>query len=191
MCVHDIRGMTGFTLLELMIVVSVLAISLLLVAPSFSNLLMDNRQLSAVYAMRATLNKARSEAITRRAPVVVCGSMDGLTCGGSKDWSNGYLAVLGQDDSVVVDENNPAALRLHWEARPNPQIRVLSGRDFIRFDPMGAALGNAGTLVFCDTRGPAEARGLVLSNAGVVRASQDSDDNGVVEDGDGNDVSCT
>jgi len=67
----------GFSLIELMVVMGVLAILLTVGAPAFMDLIRDNRLLSEVYGLRATLNNARTEALTQRSFVTVCESDDG------------------------------------------------------------------------------------------------------------------
>lgn len=186
----SVGRLRGFTLIELMITVAVLTVTLTLAAPAFTDLIRDNRLISNVYAVRAILGLARSEAIARRMPVVVCGTTDGLACNKDTDWSSGYLALMGVDQDATVDAGNPGQSRLHWEDRSNTSVTVSYSRNVVVYDGMGSALGSAGTFVFCDSRGAAKARGLILSNAGSLSASTDSDDSGVVEDGAGNDVSC-
>lgn len=184
-------GTAGFTLLELMIVVAVLAVSLTLVAPSMATLIQDNRQLSSVYALRATLNLARSEALAQRRPVVVCGSADGSSCTGSTDWGGGFLAFVDGNNDGTLTPGNPADALLHHESLSVQSLDVTYDRQRVRFDSMGAALGSDGTFVFCDERGVAWARGLILSPAGTVLSATDSGDEGdVVNDADGNDVAC-
>ena len=181
---------SGFTLIELMVVLAVLALSLLLAAPAFTDLIRDNRLVSATYEVRATLNLARSEALARRAAVVVCGSANGTSCSKSTDWSGGYLALIGANEDATVDAGNPGQTRLHWAQQSNPSVTVTFSRNAVVYDSMGSALGSAGTFVFCDDRGASKARGLILTSAGSLSASVDADENGIVEDGAGNDVSC-
>ena len=52
----------GFTLVEMMIALLVVAVVLAIGAPSFYNFIKNNRMLSLVYELRAVLNNARSEA---------------------------------------------------------------------------------------------------------------------------------
>ncbi len=56
----------GFTLVEMMMALVVLAVLLAVAAPGFYELIKNNRMLSEVYALRATLNGARSEALAQR-----------------------------------------------------------------------------------------------------------------------------
>ncbi len=185
------RGSAGFSLIEMMVVLVILAIALLLGGPAFTDLIRDNRLVSSVYGVRATLNLARSEALARRDRVVVCPSnATGSGCLDSANWSAGYIALMGVDASAAVDAGNPGRSRIHWENETNPAVTVSFTPKLVVFDTIGAALGSAGTFVFCDERGASKARGLILTNAGTVAASVDGDANGVVEDGAGNDVSC-
>lgn len=65
------RRTAGFTLIELMTVVSVLAVLSMLAAPSFQRLLVEQRLASAASSLNALLWFARSETIKRNAPVNV------------------------------------------------------------------------------------------------------------------------
>lgn len=186
-------GTRGFTLLELMIVVTLLAVSLSLVAPSMSFLIQDNRQVSAVYALRATLNLARSEALAQRHFVEVCGSdAAGTGCSGDSDWSRGYLAFVDLDGDASLD----AGELLHHEPLESTTVSIAFDRPRVRFDASGTSLAAdgtlaAGTFVFCDQRGTASARALLIHPSGAVVSAVDSDDEGdIVDDVAGNDVSC-
>jgi type IV fimbrial biogenesis protein FimT len=90
----------GFTIIELMIAMVVLAILLAAAAPMFNNLIKNNRMISEAYALRATFNNARSEALARRTDVTVCRSNDGATCTAhtpAGSWSEGYIAFSDDD----------------------------------------------------------------------------------------------
>lgn len=183
----------GFTLLELMIVVALLVVALSLVAPSMSSLLQDNRQVSAVYALRATLNLARSEALAQRRFVLVCGTdTAGTGCSGDVNWSRGYLAFVDLDGDGVLDTGE----LLHHEPLEATTVSITFDRPQIHFDTSGTSLAAdgtlaAGTFVFCDQRGTASARALLIQPSGAVVSAVDSDDEGdIVDDIAGSDVSC-
>jgi type IV fimbrial biogenesis protein FimT len=77
---------SGFTLIELMVAVAIVAILAALAAPSFRQLIASQRVKNASFDLVAGLSMARSEAITRNANVSVC-----LTSG---DASNGWTTRL-------------------------------------------------------------------------------------------------
>lgn len=66
----------GFTLLEVVVVLAVIAILTSLAAPSFTSLIQSNAVSSNVNAFMADLRFARSEAIRRGGSVVMCRSND-------------------------------------------------------------------------------------------------------------------
>jgi len=169
-------------MVEMMVAVLVLAVLLVISAPGLSDLIKNNRQLSQVYAMRAALNGARSEALAQRSFVSLCRSADGENCGGR--WNQGYIAFLDNDgDGVVDDPNAPGgdqvfiakvvdndSLDIRFSKDPNDPI---AGR--VRFDSQGYARVFNGTFTVCDDRGDDAARGVIVTPVGVVRALDPND----------------
>ncbi len=88
----------GFTLIELMITIAVLAIGTMLAYPSFSNVIKSNRVATSTNNLIAAFNLARSEAIRSNRGGGVCPSKSGADCEGA-DWNAGFIAFLDQDAS--------------------------------------------------------------------------------------------
>lgn len=96
----------GFTLVELMITVAVLAIVVTLAAPSFSDLINRNRLTASANEIVGALQTARMEAVRRNTSVVLCPSTDGASCSGT-DWQR--LIIFSDDDgdaTVDADDDN-------------------------------------------------------------------------------------
>ncbi|MEQ9463809.1 MAG: GspH/FimT family pseudopilin [Haliea sp.] len=181
----------GFTLVEMLVVLAVLAVTLTLVAPGFTDLIRDNRMISSVNGLRAALHTARSEAIARRAPVRVCATSNGTACDGAADaWAEGYMAFVNAGGGGAPDEADADQAPLLWERGAVTGVIATHGAGaVVDFDATGAARGTAGTITFCDDRGDLRARALVLLPIGAVNSAQDTDDDGIVNDRNGN-VSC-
>lgn len=78
-------------MIELMIAIAVLAILAGLALPSFRTAVQNNRITVHANEMVTAFHLARSEALKRNRPVVVCASNDGSTCSGA--WADGWLVA--------------------------------------------------------------------------------------------------
>lgn len=186
----------GFSLIELMVVITLLVVLLGLGVPAFEKTVRDNRLLTEFYALRATLTTARSEALSRRMPVLVCHSTDGTTCAaGTDSWSAGYLAYADADADGDPDPDEIFITR-QVDGTQDMSIRFRDGGGTAlantRFSARGDSLNFSGTFTFCDDRGAGDARGLILENAGDARAATDTNDpvDSIVNDIGGANVSC-
>lgn len=167
----------GFTIIELMIAMVVLALLLAAAAPMFNNLIKNNRMISEVYALRATFNNARSEAMARRTDVTVCRSNDGSTCTAhtpAGSWSEGYIAFSDDDSDGALDPNEVFFSKVVDEDTLTMKL-IPAATVAIEFSGQGFARGSAGTLVVCDDRGQTEARGVIIAQVGTVSAATDTD----------------
>ena len=96
----------GFTLLELMVGLLLLAIVTSIAAPGFSTLLQNNRLVSGANVLLTAFNYARSEAAKRNTLVRICGDSTPdpttLACDSSIDWSI-VLVYLDRNSNSDLD----------------------------------------------------------------------------------------
>lgn len=192
--------MAGFTLIELMVTIALAAIILTQAVPSFNALVQNNRLISQKNEFISTLNLARSEALKRGTRVTVCASTDQTTCD-TADWEQGWIVFSDRNSDQVLDSGTGACL-----ATEDCLIRVNSGltdgnslsakksgaaadTGFIQYTPRGA-VDAAATFTFCDRRGDRHARATNINNLGRAISASDSGADGIVNDVDGNNVSC-
>ena len=81
----------GFTLTELLAVVTIVAILLSIGVPSYRYIGNSYRMSSEVNGLLGDLMFARSEAIKEGQFVTTCASADGATCSGSTAWNTGWI----------------------------------------------------------------------------------------------------
>lgn len=89
------RSVRGFTLVELMVTIAVLAVILTIAVPSFSTLIRKNQVQTQVSLLINALNLARSEAVTRGTNVHVS-SLNGV------DWHLGWRVWVDTKTSEGV-----------------------------------------------------------------------------------------
>jgi len=85
----------GFTLIELMVTITILAILLGWAVPSFNNAALSSKLTGFANDLVASTQIARSEAIKRNAPITLCRSTNGATCAGSGGWEVGWIMLSG------------------------------------------------------------------------------------------------
>ena len=171
---------SGFTLLELMIVITLAALITAVGIPSFQSTVANQRRTATVNELALAFNLARSEAIKRVRYVSICKSADGATCGGDAvEWEDGWIIFANADNATpnsvdVGDEIIRARPPLN-DTLTLRRTGVVDG--FVSFRPsgtMGTTVGNlTGTLTLCDDRGAANARGLILRPSGQWIVSHD------------------
>lgn len=134
----------GFTLIELMVTVSVLAILVGLALPDLRSFLVSNRLSSDVNGLIGLLNYARSEAIVRNQSVVVCPKTNGaaITCENTQFWgefeTQVFVDVNGnnqRDAADVLLKTLPATDPAGVERR----INRVTNTSVIRFGAVGFA----------------------------------------------------
>lgn len=96
----------GFTLVELIITVTVAIILLGVAVPNVMGTLRANRLSTTMNSIVQALQLARSQAI-RSGGATVCASKDGLSCLGSADWTGGWI-VLDRNGKVLRTFDAPA-----------------------------------------------------------------------------------
>lgn len=135
---------SGFTLIELMIVVVLSAILLGLAVPSFTSFIERNRVESQLSALTSAVNLARVEAIRRGSGVTICPSTDGKVCADISDWTTGWIVFVDPTNRGKVDTGE-VILRI-YQAVDNLIITNTTPAKYISFGgtgiPIGAAAGS-------------------------------------------------
>ncbi|MEO8022841.1 GspH/FimT family pseudopilin [Polaromonas sp.] len=160
---------TGFTLVELMVVTTLVAVLVMLAVPGFRSFLLKRAVLSAVDAMMTDLRYARSEAIKRSTRVTLCQSASGTNCSGADGaWVNGWMVFIDANGDGTFDAGEQI-LRVQQALPSITSIARPAGstRRFFTYQATGWAKSADETLVFVPTGPAPDAERLVcISNQG-------------------------
>ena len=125
----------GFTLLELMVTLSILVIMMALAFPSFSTLLVKQKIKSKRDELMSAFQYARTEAVTQNRSVSICPSANpwasNPSCSGSTDWSTGWIVFY--DTSLSVAPLVPSTI-----LRGYPRVDGIT----VQYNSSGAASPN-------------------------------------------------
>lgn len=132
----------GFTLIELMVTIALVAILLSIAVPSFRELITSNRVVVEANTLMASLNLARATAAKRNQPVTVCKSADGSTCTAAGNWEQGRILFNDLNMDGVVDGPNEAVIEGYTSLPTGYTLRsTVQFSNRITFLPQGVAIG--------------------------------------------------
>lgn len=168
MQIHS-RRQQGFTLIELMMTITITTILLALGLPSMGSLVSSTESRAARQDLWTALNVARSGAVTSRRRHVICPSTDQSTCSGGLRWDHGWIVFIDNNENNLRDGNDDV-VSVGNAVRQGVVISSTAGRDRVSFRSDGSSAGNNATFTICDRRGTSKATSLVVSNPGRVRS---------------------
>ena len=166
--------MQGFTAIELMVVVSIIAVLAALAGPSLALMIESWRVRDATESLRSTLLFARSEAIKRGGQIAIHklpNNTNGCTtASGTRDWDCGWNVCEDTNNNGTCNASEPILQRV--DAPSKVQISRTGGGASIKLNRWGLVDGTwlGFSLVPLDkgTTHPG-ARGLCMSSGGRIR----------------------
>lgn len=191
-------SLSGFTLLELLIVISLVGILLSLTGPSFQSMVSGQRQQSQMHAFTSVLHYARSEAVTRNTTTTLCGSNNQIACNTS-EWEGGWILFSDANQNIVVDGtdtilkvgtdiSNTTTIRRQISSSGNIAFTQFNSTGTSDLDPQDSA-----SFTLCGLSGNTElAEAININGRGRILMASDTNSpaDEVVNNNQGNNVTC-
>lgn len=141
MSAHQVGAMrrTGFSIVELMVILTIAGILLAIGIPSFHTLIQNQRLTTATNALFMAVNLARSEAIHRGTRV------DMVPAGDGSQWSRGWVIFIDENHNLRPDANETVISTngaLHSAIRITPSFTD-SKVQYIAYNGTGRTRSNA------------------------------------------------
>lgn len=158
---------TGFTLIELVVTVAVLAILLGVAVPAFQDTLAKRRLVGAAEQLYADLQYARSEAIKRNASVVVSFST-------GTDWCYGIAlatCACGTPGSCQLDGVEKVVSSSNFRGVSLPSADLTFSGEKTTFDPRRGTANNGTASLTSSSIGTVK---VIVSTPGRVRICSDN-----------------
>ncbi|KPN20993.1 hypothetical protein AO715_14510 [Xanthomonas sp. Mitacek01] len=171
----------GFTLVELMVTVAIIAVLLAIGLPSFRDTLQRNRVAATTNEIIGSLALARNEAIRTTRGGGICASADGQSCSASGDWNEGWVVWANQGAANATLDTGDELVRV-IAAHPQMSLAVVNeagtAAGTIAFDARGRSRTLTGfTLSLRPTvckSGARLARSISVNLVGQVKTAEGS-----------------
>ncbi len=169
-------GERGFTLVELVMVLAVMAVLVTFAVPSLRSLMDSSKLTAASNSLLSSMHLARSEAIKRGTRVVLCKTADGVVCAERGGWEQGWMVFHDINNNGERDGNEVVIQRIEPLAA---SLRLTGNSTVARYVSFISTGGTklisggfqAGTLTVCN-HSASEARQIVLNAVGRPRVQR-------------------
>ena len=167
---------SGFTVIELLVGLTVMAVLMALATPSLQQYLRNMRLASSMSDLRSDTQLARSESIKRNSRVLVCprANPTSMACAAAvapATWMNGWLVCYDTDADTVCDAStaadpNPIRVRASLTA----PLALTGPAASVIFFPVGNA--NAAATFTATTAGTSRSRSISVASSGALSSSE-------------------
>lgn len=164
---HNIEE--GFTLLELIVVLSVATLLLAVGVPNFRTVIMNNRLVADANELVTAINVARSSAVRYQRNATVCLTSDYAaavpTCDAGTDWSTGWIVWVDKDRDSTTDADE--IISVHEPLSGTATLTSGATNQFV-YDARGLAVLGGDDITLCDGRTGETGRVIKINGAGRI-----------------------
>lgn len=160
---------SGFTLLNLLITLTISGILATTGIPSLQKLLNNNQANNAYQALFTLIQFTRIQSVNYGGQVLLCPTLNQIDC--INDWNQELMIFVDSDDSESRN-NDELLLQIRQASAANETLnwRASGSRRYLRFKADGSTRNQNGRLTYCLRRGEElYARQIIMYRTGRAR----------------------
>ncbi len=165
------KKVQGLTLIELILTLAIIATLTGWALPNFRQFKLNHDMTQEINRLSATINFARNQSIILSQQIILCPSSTLTACDGGNNWHGGWIVFADHDFDRQFNGHDTMLLN---EQKMVGGLTAQSSayRKIIRYDPTGFAPGSNLTIRYCDERGAAHGKAIIISNVGRPRIAK-------------------
>jgi type IV fimbrial biogenesis protein FimT len=163
----SIQSKSGFSLLEILITLSIIGTLLAFVLPAYHLFQTTAASDALSDQLLRAIQLGNSEAIARNTTITLCKSQNHTTCGGT--WESGQILFIDTNQNGIVSDTSQIlfvfdkahAGVLHWRPALN--------QEYLQFSPEGMTHGQHGTFLYCLKKYDQPLWAIIINGSGRAR----------------------
>ena len=181
----------GFTLVELLIGISIVSITLAIAIPNLSNFIIQLRVDNQIQSLSRAIAVARNTAITTGFHVTICPLETELKC--HDNWNIDLSVFIDENKNKILDRKSlDKIITIKDAVKSNDILYFVKGRKNLTFKPNGKLTGlSNGTFRYCPNNQVNYARGITVFRSGRHYLSNDYNGDGLEENRSKKPLSCS
>ncbi len=165
------KHQAGVTLVETLLCITLLSVVLSLSVSGFGYLRETQNQQITRENLASSLASARQAAVNHRQQVVMCPSINGLSCTGNINrWTNGWIAYV--DSNGNKSRNAGEQILFHYKNSRANTNKVISNATAIAFNPNGIV--NSTEFQVCSTSVTSENQKISIGLLGRIKQESEN-----------------
>lgn len=184
------KSSSGFNLVEILIVLTLLAILINLGLPALSNTVERNQAKVVINEINRAISLTRFTAINSGLITTLCRSENGTSCGGQ--WQDGFIVFTDRNADRVINSNDQL-IRVFPEPASTGTLtfRAFQNKQYLQMTPQGFTNYQNGNFTFCtSSNDPKLAQQLIINRSGRTYFASDNNGDGIKEGANGKALTC-
>lgn len=163
---------SGFTIVELLVVLAIVAILLLSALPSFDSMVKRNQTTASLNRLVGAINHTRHAAVQYGATTTLCAVKTTGKCGNS--WTEDLTVFTDHNRNAWLDEEDEViSIIRSFGSSDSVKWRSFQNRQYLQMTALGYTNFQNGNFVVCPGNGDARlARQIVVNVQGRVRINR-------------------